>query len=440
MAIKTLDELRQADERTLHFTPMGLGLGVQMRPDDAAEYQQKVVAQFDLDPIVAEGTRQSFEHLRTIYAYGVLCYEIYTLVRDQALLVIEQALRDRFVDFHKGAVTFVDNTNSNHRVPVSRYEDVQEFLTSHRQRGWGWRLRLPNGDVMAFAGGMLGDLRTWARKVGLLRGQRNRGIERALSNLRNFVAHPTNYHLGGPVETAGTMRDLAEIINQLWGVPTPGGRLYPAPQRREVTVMTWPTDGKEWYAAVAAEAFTDFVDPDDRRWECVILRAVFRPGDHGSDPELSHYDSRAEVTRYPTELLWGPGSVTDAAAWFSQNLPEPDECDYLDRIFLVRRDGANLYLPTRPEVAAALPDQDRTGTWYTVKADHPNDAYHHVRNRVAGTGCQGDGECRECHAESLGSGPLHTALVHAGFHADLVPTLPNDVTLPWSHPRFQQIT
>jgi hypothetical protein len=43
--IKTLDELRQTDDRTLRFTPMGLGLGVQMRPDDAAEYQQKVVAQ-----------------------------------------------------------------------------------------------------------------------------------------------------------------------------------------------------------------------------------------------------------------------------------------------------------------------------------------------------------------------------------------------------------
>jgi len=37
--IKTLDELRQVDDRTLRFTPMGLGLGVQMRPEDAAEFQ-----------------------------------------------------------------------------------------------------------------------------------------------------------------------------------------------------------------------------------------------------------------------------------------------------------------------------------------------------------------------------------------------------------------
>ncbi len=39
MIIKTLDELRQVDDRTLRFTPMGLGLGVQMRPEDAAEFQ-----------------------------------------------------------------------------------------------------------------------------------------------------------------------------------------------------------------------------------------------------------------------------------------------------------------------------------------------------------------------------------------------------------------
>jgi hypothetical protein len=48
---------------------------------------------------------------------------------------------------------------------------------------------------MAFRAGILHDLRAWARKVGILRGQRNRGIEQALSNLRNFVAHSTNDHL-----------------------------------------------------------------------------------------------------------------------------------------------------------------------------------------------------------------------------------------------------
>ncbi|WP_344923512.1 hypothetical protein [Streptosporangium oxazolinicum] len=68
MIIKTLEELRQADERTLRFTPMGLGSGVRMNPEGAAEFQQQVVARFDLAPQAAEGTRKSFEDLRTVFA------------------------------------------------------------------------------------------------------------------------------------------------------------------------------------------------------------------------------------------------------------------------------------------------------------------------------------------------------------------------------------
>jgi hypothetical protein len=82
--IKSLDELRQVDERTLRFTPMGLGVGVQMRPEDAVEYQQQVVALFELTPQVAEGTRNSFEDLRNVFTHGLYCYEIFTLVNDAA--------------------------------------------------------------------------------------------------------------------------------------------------------------------------------------------------------------------------------------------------------------------------------------------------------------------------------------------------------------------
>ena len=59
-------------------------------------------------PAVAEGTRQSFDQLREIFGYGVPCYDIFTVINDHALLVFQQALRDRFIDFHQGTVTFVD--------------------------------------------------------------------------------------------------------------------------------------------------------------------------------------------------------------------------------------------------------------------------------------------------------------------------------------------
>ena len=38
-----------------------------------------------------------------------------------------------------------------------------------------------------------------------------------------------------PVDAARMIGDVAEIISQLWGAPTPGGRLYPAPARRKFT-------------------------------------------------------------------------------------------------------------------------------------------------------------------------------------------------------------
>lgn len=407
-----------------------------MPSKDAAEYQQEVAGRFTLDDRVAEGTRNSYEHLRIVFAYGVLCYEIYTLVGDHALLVIEQALRDRFVDFHGGTVAFVDHTGAEHQVTVAGYDDVHAFLRANRPpRGRRpWRLRLPTGATMTFRDGMLHDLRTWAREAGLLRGQRNRGIERALVELRNFVAHPSGYQLYGPVEATRTLHDLAEIINQLWGAPTPGGRLYPAPTRREVVVMAWPVDGSE-RITVTADALADAIDPDDQPWQCIILRAVFRPDEHFADPGLRYFDSRVEVTTYPADLLWGPGTITDAAAWYTRRKPQPDEIDHLDRTFLIRHHDNHLYLPVRPENAGALPRQERAGIWYAIRADHANDAYHHVRNIVTATGCRPHGQCQTCHAETLNVGPHRTVI--AGTRTDA--PLPPDVATPWAHPRAQRL-
>jgi hypothetical protein len=428
---KSLDELREVDERTLHFTPMGLGVG--MHPDDAAEFQQRVVAQFELAPAVADGTRKSFDDLRTIFAYGVLCYEIYTLVHDHALLVIEQALRDRFIEFHRGTTMFVDQKRTKHPVAADRYEQVHKFATTHPK----WRLLVGDGQSIRFNGTLSG-LRTWARKVGLLRGQRNRGIERALSNLRNFVAHPIGYHLTSPVEAARTLSDLTEIINHLWGYPTPGGRLYPAPIKHEVIVTAWNTAGTMLNTTLTSE-LADAVDPDDQPWQCIILRAVFRPHEHFADPGLRSFDARFEVTQYPADLLWGPGSITNAAAWYTLQQLEPDECDYLDRTFVVRRDGNELYLPMRLSVAAAVPLDERSGTWYMIKADHPNDAYHHVRNLVTGVTCTNNGECPQCHAETVGTGTHHDVLTFFGRHGQAVPPLPPDARTPWALPPSREI-
>jgi hypothetical protein len=439
--METLAELRRVDDRVLRFTPMGLASRGGLRPEAAAEYLQQIVAQFNLSDAVATGTRSSFEDLRTVFVHGLFCYEIFTLVNDRALLVFEQALRDRFIEYHRGTVTFVDSrTGAHHEVPATSYAQVSEALRNHRS----WQLLLPDGRPIAF-NAMLSGLRTWARELGMLRGQRNRRIEDAITGLRNLVAHPGGYHLTTPVDAARTLSNLAEIINHLWGATTRGGRLYSAPVRREVVVLTWDAAGQQMQIA-PAQQLTEAADPADRSSLCVILRAVFRADRHVTDPGLYEYDARHEVTQYPTDLLWGPGSTAEAAAWFAQHQPEPDECDYLDRTFFIRHDGTDLYLPMRPAMAAALSGPDRSGRWYAIKADEPNDAFHHVRNLLAGTCRAGLGPCRQCHIETLDQAGLYRDVVAArgpapGLSpaANLATALP-DVTTPWAQRRSITVT
>ncbi len=84
MDIKSLEELREGDERTQRFAPLGLATGGLLRPEDAAVFQQEVISHADLVPAVAESTRATFERLRSLYAYGVLSYEVFTAVDDLA--------------------------------------------------------------------------------------------------------------------------------------------------------------------------------------------------------------------------------------------------------------------------------------------------------------------------------------------------------------------
>ncbi|MFD8645129.1 hypothetical protein ACFV14_33060 [Streptomyces zaomyceticus] len=59
---------------SLTFNPYGLGS--RLKPEDAAEFQQRQIADCDLAEGVAAGTRAPFERLRAAFAYGVLCYDV----------------------------------------------------------------------------------------------------------------------------------------------------------------------------------------------------------------------------------------------------------------------------------------------------------------------------------------------------------------------------
>ena len=410
MEIKSLDELREVDERTLRFSPFGLG--GKMTPEGAARFQQEVISHPDLAPGVPQRVCDCFERLRMTHAYGVLCYDFFTIAHDQAQLALEFALRERFVEFHGGTVEFRDKTGSLHQVATAPFTELQAEIRRHESDEWRLAVRRTGGAIRF--DGMLDSLLRWAREEELLRGQRNRTRDRLLRDMRDHVAHGAGDHLLMPVDSAQAISDVAEIINQLWGAATPGGRLYPAPIRREVQLVGWSPrgnvmagqvglsrDGQSLGPQAAAEQIHSAVprgDPVDD-WTWVLVRAV--PHDEG----LMRFDSLFEVTAYPCELLAGPASTGDAAAWAERELPQGDTVDVLDRLFLVQYHGDRLYLPRCPEIALGLADSERAGTWSLIRADSAAEAFTHARNVViGGSGCSRRGPCQQCAVETMRRG------------------------------------
>ncbi len=386
MDIRTFTELTTSDERSLRFTPLGLATGGKLSPENAAEFQQRSIAAADLAPAVPEGTRSSFERLRTMHAYGVLCYDLFTVVDDLTWVVLEQALRERFIEFYGGAIPLVGNNGAESIFPAPNFEAVSTAFRpggSHYRKGWHLRLRSQGTPTQLPL--TLRHLLRWARQERLLHGQRNRRVEEEVfDKIRNRFAHGGGFRIGMPTESARGICDLAEIINRLWGELTPGGRLYPTPLHREVLIIGWSPGwpkGEQGSSLeiMHAEQLAEQTEPDD--WICLAVRGVWH------DEGLSEFDARYELTTYPADLLWGPGPRRDALAWLQATAPIGDDVMHLDRLFAIRRHGGKVYLPCRADVLLGLPDEPRPGTWHVVRADFPLDGFAHVRHLDAGQLC-----------------------------------------------------
>jgi hypothetical protein len=444
MEIKSLEELREVDERTLSFSP--LGLGGKLAPEDAARLQQEVASHSELAAGVPQRVRDCFDRLRITHSYGVLCYDFFMIAYDQAQLALEFALRERFVEFHGGTAEFRDADGNLHHVATVPFKELQSKIRRHEEDEWRLIVRRTGGAIRF--DGMLDSLLRWAREEELLRGQR----DRVRREMRDFVAHGAGDHLVMPVDSVRAISDVGEIINQLWGVATPGGRLYPAPIRREVQLVGWSPRGQVMVGqvdlsqdgqALEPHAAVDEIqsavpggDPVDD-WTWVLVRAVLH------DEGLMRFDSLFEMTDYPCELLRGPTSAGDAAAWAEQELPQGDTVDVLDRLFLVQHHGDRLYLSRRPEIALGLTDSQRVGTWSLIRADSPLEAFIHVRNVViGGSGCSRRGPCAQCAVETVRRGTWReVAAVLAAecpqCQSLLVPDARVSSGLRW--PRYQQI-
>lgn len=293
MIIKTLAELQQPDEASLLFSP--LGVGAKMRPQDAADFQQRVIAQYALSSQVPETTRQSFERVQNLYSYGVLCYDFFTVAGDYARLVVEQALRDRFLPFYGGTATFVDQQGKPQLVTAETFDALYRAIRRPDGRPRGWKLQLASARQPIAFNGELTSLLRWARAEGLLGGQRDRVRDRPRIELRNFAAHP-RYHLGTPADAAEDIADLARIINGLWGISSG------TPVTRVVMAVGWDDRTVTWSRA---EVFGP-----ERLSESATFALV------RADPQdrLASYDSRYETTRHPCDYLWRPGPWQDARA------------------------------------------------------------------------------------------------------------------------------
>jgi hypothetical protein len=95
----TLLELQRPDESALIFS--SLGLGGRLEPADAADFQASTIARTVLAENVPDEVHDNFERARKLHLYGVLEYEFFTAAGDYALLVLEGALRVRFLAFYR---------------------------------------------------------------------------------------------------------------------------------------------------------------------------------------------------------------------------------------------------------------------------------------------------------------------------------------------------
>jgi len=97
-----------------------------------------------------------------------------------------------------------------------------------------------------------------------------------------------------------------------------------------------PLDGNERYVHSCAANILDRV-PDGRDLTYLILLVAAAEMNPWWD--VHQFDTRFEATSLPCDLLWGPGSLSEAVSWLKDAQPTGDEIQYLDRPYLVRVRG-----------------------------------------------------------------------------------------------------
>lgn len=380
-----LRELQTPDEATLAFNPFGIG--GRLEPEHAADFQAATIARAVLADDIPDDVRNNFERACKLHLYGVLEYEFFTAAGDYALLVLEGALRVRFLAFYREGVPLVRG-GVDELLRATTFEDVIAARGARLSGADGTAHQLPlSADALL----------TWARREKLLAGTRSKIIEGDLSERRNYAAHPVGHAINMPLRSAQTLRDVAETINKLWGHDTPGGRLFPGPMTRHPRVAAVAPDGKAGGCEMGLEQVAE-ADQDERTWDYAVFLAVddddlIEPG-HGGHIAFTP-QSGFQTTRFPCTQIW-QGSWADLMQAIEQHAfaDSGDTVHHLDRLFLIRVAQKKIDMARSPSDLLALKEPPR-GRWYAVTADAPLDAWVHVRDHEPHI-ASGRDVCPEC--------------------------------------------
>jgi hypothetical protein len=311
----------------------------------------------------------------------VLEYEFFSAASDLSLLVIEGALRVRFLEFYEGRVPVVGRRKklkgAEATLLARAFDDVWRASRD-------WQLRPTTGSRTYPLPTGLEALLAWARREALLPGRRTRGVDKAIVNLRNWAAHPTSYTLQMPPSSARALRQTAEIINKLWGNDTPEGRLFQGPIERTPRVVGISADGTET-VEVRLDQVPELTGSDTSYEFGVFLAAapdeLTRFGSGGAGMTFA-YQAGLQETYFPCELLYR-GDLNELVRKLDTGAfaDSVDSVEFLDRVFFIRTlDGDTDPARSREDVASLRAPLE--GRWHVIIADSPFDARQHVAHHA----------------------------------------------------------
>jgi hypothetical protein len=162
-----LQDLQAPDETSLRFS--SFGLGGRLEPEDAAEFQAATIARAVLADDVPQDVRDNFERARKLHLHGVLEYEFFTAAGDYALLVLEGALRARFLAFYPDGIP-LRRKGVDEVLHPATFEDVRDARGAQLRERDGATHQLP------LSADALGSRRTRARLRDLYAARFDHGV------------------------------------------------------------------------------------------------------------------------------------------------------------------------------------------------------------------------------------------------------------------------